>query len=309
MRNLPNTVQLLIAHPDIDVNEDYFFSSIRSTSVHPRPALFAALNQRQLMWVNQIIAHPRFDPIRSNVPSAIFYSIESDDFPGFTALLGNNLTLRGPTGESLLAAAIRGGGLEFMEHIRDHPAFNFAQQRPEQLLWAAATPAFATAVPFLLTLPGIDLNAPLPQHLNLFTRDIPRASATYRYDVFTEGGVSPRSGHPVLFSVPSLRRFSWRQLLNCPRLDLDQRGRHGQTILFEWTTFNHHAWWLACHGKLGLNLTDRHDNSALICALIARSSLISAFFELPFDATVRNMNGDTVWELLNDRVKSRERAA
>jgi ankyrin repeat protein len=303
MRDLPNTVQLLLARPDIDVSERGLFSSRSSSGGYPRTALWAAICRRHLGWINQIVTHPRFDPVRSGLPSLLFAAIEIDAFPTFTALLGNNLTVRGPIGESLLVAAIRAGRLEFMEHIRDHPAFDLAQQMPQQLLWAAATPALSIALPFLLTLPGIDLNAPLPQHLGLLTRNIARPASADRYDANSQVRTLPRRGNPMVFSMVSTGLVSWGRMLSSPHFDVNQRGSHGQTILFEWTSCGHFVGWLVRHGKLDISLTDRHGNSALICALIARSEIIKAYLELPFESAVRNENGDAAWALINDRVK------
>jgi hypothetical protein len=185
-----------------------------------------------------------------------------------------------------------------MEHIRDHPGFNLADQIPEQLLLAAIG-SFSIAAPVLLTLPGMDLNAPLSQHAISFPGRLSYLDPYMPARVIDH----VRRGDPILFSMFRERSIDWGSVLDSPLFDVNQRGSHGQTVLFEGRGDEHFVWLLVRAGKLDLDVVDRHGNSALMCALISGGERIERYLELPFHFGKMNENGDTAWTLLKCRNK------
>jgi hypothetical protein len=249
--------------------------------------------------VNQIVAHPRFDRRRSRADSAVFLAMMMRATAIVGALVGDDLAVRHPPGMSLLAAAVRTGDPPTMQFVRGLPGFELARQSPEQLLWAATHFMFGPALDFLAGFPEIDLNAPIPFGNNLFADGVAEKSWS------DMSHVRVRRGSPILFSLCASEMFT-TVLPTTARLDFNQRGKFGQTVLFEIFGVPSLAYTLASCRRIDLNLTDRHGNTALMCRVVSKSQLIVRhLIGLGCDSGVRNEVGDSEGEVANLRAKRR----
>jgi ankyrin repeat protein len=289
-------VTLLLARPDIDVNHESRVPNRTGLARdHSEPGTFRATplvlaaRCRNDQVVGQILAHPTFDRLRSNVAAALFATIDCPNLMGFVRLLGNDLTMRNWAGESLVAAAIRRGAWQILSHILGIPGFDPAQFSGMDLLTAVAqTVRFdITAASLLSTFTGVDVNIPAPYGINGFP-DLPRSSDARKISV----GIS------MLFSGGA-----FGDLVAEGQLDGNIRGKHGETLLFHPDLGQAHA------SEMDINATDWHGNTAWICGVLSRRSPIPQISpelrRIVADSTIRNENGNHVWEVSNARAKRR----
>jgi ankyrin repeat protein len=323
---------LLLGRPDLDVNgplgglvdfltrtrcEDRRMNFLIGLPHHGDPpvhetCLLLAVERSDVGLFNQITNHPTFDPIRSHLDQALFQSLVACTLPRFPGLLGNNLALRNASGESLLAVAITAGDLHNLKLIQEHPAFDLSEQDPAQCISRMAQSGRPLVFDFLSTLRGIDLNHPLPHGVNGFpdmSFAAPRSqirSPRYRMigDWRSPPGRRPSEGIPPLFNLRPSDVLELSSLAT-PRIDLDRRGKHGETILFRLMSEERCArrlYQLAC---MDLNARDRHGNTAAGCAgLSGRLRTIRDPMNVrSSEFLLENENGDSPLELTRLRTK------
>jgi hypothetical protein len=203
----------------------------------------------------------------------IFESIHQRIWHGFSKIISEDLTIRGPSGESLLSAALAHDDMALANEIRDNPHFDFSKQEPALCIAAVARVGNLPALQFLLSLPGVDLNTRLPHGVNGF----PDVHAPPTYQKRGRFGGTQRlhlhEGVRLICTVP-LKEYD-RQLLGVPTSDPNQGGKHG-----------------------------RHGNTATIQAVLSRNVLhVGDWMPTKCDLTLANENGDTALDLANSRAR------
>jgi ankyrin repeat protein len=321
-----NIIDIILNYPGIDVNGEIPFSFASSPWFSGRPVrlgTFLDLDEMLIQapwtpllmsvasgWVgfcNQIVNHPSFDPDRSHAGAAVFQALASCHGSTFAFLLGNNLTQRSYKGESLLAVALLHGDIHFLELLRQHPGFDMSAQNPAQCIGSVARRGTKGGFEFLANFPDVDLNSPITHASNCFPdlRRLPDSSRedcpSWGYGVVEDLPSHASEGVPPLFALHAIS-ISQSSILADPRIDLNQRGKHGETILFQLVQERGSAGWLKGTVRLDLNAVDRHRNTVLGCAIISRDRTLSTPAAV-CDLGMRNENGDTAWELANNRAK------
>jgi ankyrin repeat protein len=312
----PDMSAVLIGRPDLDVNGCFATGPwdlpprlkaicrerrdrLPPISERPPCCLMLAIDQDNVALVNAIIAHPTFDPVRSHLAHAVFRALRANVGAIAQALLGNqaNMAQRGPRGRSLLAAAI-GCNSRHLELIGRHPAFNISDQSPRQCVHAMARAQSLDAFEFLSRFPEVDLASPLPHGTNGFPDEVFRARRDWNRSKATEG-------LPPVFSL-RYYHMTVSKLLANPRVDGTQRGKHGQTILFEVVREAPSSAFVGQLFGVDPNATDRHQNTLVHCAALTRPPPpIWRVDMLQCDWTIRNENADAIWEMANSRARRR----
>jgi ankyrin repeat protein len=330
-------LDLLLLHPDLDVNLDGVFGppAITIKPNRPRegltripPTLIAAVRREGVEFIERILHHPTHRPSRDDMNDAMFESIGHRSSQVFENLFAEHLTTRDRRGDSLLSAAILSDDLRLAERIRDNPKFDFAQQDPGRCIAAVAKRPHVKFIEFLAAIPGFDLKSPLPHGLNGFP-DVLSQRVTElkksepprdKKEILQEGVpmlAASRSPFPKLLfpflgreanrrdPVPSRSgRFDMmRPLPRGPLVDPDQKGKHGEPFFFH---FDAPAFIPTGNGKIiiklgdaDVNWTDRHHNSAAICAVLAGFGwLLPGLLGIACDFTSQNENSDTVNTIL-----------
>jgi hypothetical protein len=193
-----------------------------------------------------------------------------------------------------------------MKRILAHPAFDLSEQDPVQCFSALARGASRHCFDFLSTVPGLDINRPLPHGVNGFpdTRLLPvrNRHTLMRLGPFarphaTEGIAPIFSLHPS--DVVELSALATR------RIDLDQRGKHGQTILFTLTRSGHYTAGIDELVSIDHDARDRHGNTAVGCAVLSRHlyCIREPMNVCQSDFLMKNENGDSPLELIALRRK------
>jgi ankyrin repeat protein len=299
VRGCTDVVHLLLAHPDLDVNASAMPSVLGSP-------LFTAANSKPRtglpgQFVNQIVTHPSFDRSRNDISAAIFASIRNGLSATFAALLGDDLTIRGPAGESLTAAIIAHHQWGMLKHLLTIPGFDPARCDVTECLAAVAKVANVDTLTALgssgsirlrfldhsalAKLPALDLNARAPHGVNGF----PDRASFPRVKRLTEDV-------PLVFSWVRLLDNFWTDV--DPRFDLNRRGKHGETLLFARCARVPEV------PGIDINAIDRHGNTACVCHLLSVAhAAVSSSQGVKCDQSIRNENGDTLKELVNARMK------
>ena len=103
--------------PDKDKMDPYSFET----------SLIRAVNKNDLEKINQIINHPSFDPIKSQIKGALFASVKNKNINIFRSLLSklnNDVNIYSQAQESLFSYSIRCGSEIFVEEIINNDNFN-----------------------------------------------------------------------------------------------------------------------------------------------------------------------------------------
>jgi ankyrin repeat protein len=257
---------------------------------------------------NQICHHPTFDLFRSRRREAIFQSLAAGTFQHFQPLLNRNLSQRSWRGDSVLGFAIFVGVRENIEIITHHPRFDMSAQQPAQCLFSMARRSSSAGFDFLASVPDIDLNRPLPHAVNGFPDQFSARPAYFRTRFAAEPG--QRHTRRASEGIPPLFGFAPQAVVELsaladPRLDLNQRGKHGQTVLFGLMNDEECRKKVDEIARIDLNATDRHDNTAIGCAILSQSlkSIGDRMTYRPTEFRTANENGDTPLTLATLRAR------
>jgi ankyrin repeat protein len=303
----PRWTDYLPSRVQSSLNLDPLFAQLvaRATNT-PSSCLQLAIDQGIVPVITLIMAHPTFDPVASRLEEAVFRALLSPSPHALQLFLGNDLTVRTPSGRSLLAAGLSVHATN-VRLVINRPDFDVQKQDPMRCVQVVAKAQSIVAFGILADLPGIDLNFPIPHGTNGFPDERGRPQRGIRAKGLVGRRLRQRArvGVPAIFSIHPSIVIESAALAN-PRVDLDRRGKHGETILFQLMPVMSGG---DCAGgllRMDRNARDRHGNTALHCVAIAvRNAAIWKEAELPCDAGIRNENGDTTWALLRARARRR----
>jgi hypothetical protein len=162
------------------------------------------------------------------------------------------------------------------------------------------------ACALLSQLPGFDWNIRLPHGVNGFP-DIPfdvRANYLVIGDASDSARRRPREGIPPIFSLMPEAVLELSSL-GSPQVDVDRRGKHGETILFPLINDKECVRRLHRIACMDRNATDRHGNTAVGCAVLSRG-LQDIRYPMKVcwsEFLVENESGDSALELTKMRAK------
>jgi hypothetical protein len=253
--------------------------------------------------MNSIVHHPSFHPVRSRANLVLFVALATGALGIFIAFLGIALAARNHIGESLLTVAFSVHSTDLTDYIQQHPAFNLANQSPRQCVATVARLRSASGLRFLARFPELDLNAPITHDANPFPDICPTSHSDFSGLRIWRNPKRASEGVPPLFSLVMLDIVESTFLMN-PRFDLNQRGKHGETILFILVRDSRWISLIQEIERLDINAVDRHGNSAIGYAIVSNRTMENwRVPDFPCDPAIRNENGDTAWDLANSSVK------
>jgi hypothetical protein len=324
---LRDLVNLFLSHPGIDVNGtlplsmDYlplgwrtapdsiaaldYIGYLREDRDAHSTSLLLAVDNDDLGVVNQIMNHPTFDPARSRLRLAPFQAVKKRAERVFPVLLGGDLTQRNDEGDCLLAVVLAFGSDCFYRVFQQQAVFDPLTQNLPSCITAAAHLMSVAEFEFLARFQAIDMNLPVTHSANRFP-DLPPLlcrSRRIRHSHIEGIRVSARAseGVPPIFSLNPGDIAASTVLIN-PRIDLNQRGKHNETILFNLLLDGGHIGGIEEVGRLDLNAVDRHGNTAIGCSAVSQWGVwTEPIIGLPWDFSITNENRDTALELTNCR--------
>jgi ankyrin repeat protein len=285
-------IRLVIAL-DFDINR------ILTQEKRDRPsmtALISAVERCSLSLLAHIVGHPRFDPILSGVPQALFAAVHSCDQPMITALLplvGNNVNFRNERNESLLTYACLRGRPAIVALIVNNPTFDPQQQDVSMALAAAIRADMGGSISHLIGLPGLDINARLApgingNHLGGLLRSVQRvrsAQTSQRLPELTQG-------IPPLIAAARLGRLdAVAAILRSVGADVNVRGESGQTVLAEGTPMAR-VYPILPFERIDINARDAYGQTALFWAIERRdTNAMKELVRKGIDVNVRDVFG------------------
>jgi ankyrin repeat protein len=263
--------------------------------------LLWAITRNATNLFNQIIAHPRFDPVQSGIGRALFAAVRAVNLEMLTSLLplaGDALNVRNRNNETLLTYACLRGNLPIVQTIVNLPNFDPQRQDVIHALGAAIRADCGILIPLLTRIPGVDVNRPLPRGINgLRVRMVSRFGFRWFPDDIEheEDGVTfPElsSGVPPLIAAARAGRNDVvSALLASPGLDINAKGEYGQTVLSEWLQDPRAFQLLEVEG-LDVNACDLEGETALFYAFMRLDSLLlTNLVRKGIDLNIRNIYG------------------
>jgi hypothetical protein len=282
---------------DFDVNEPY--NEFRLTDrLEPTSPLAAAVQYEDFAAIQLIVAHPRFDPIASDLSGCIFGAILAGSTPIFQFLMAVNhsdLSIRDECGLSLLAASywhinpFTIGQLTHFDHL------DFAEQQPPAVI--AASMKRPAGMPVFVHFPFE------PEDLN--ARIQPTFFPPLLHDDEDE---EESSNEPVDSLVVDLRPvfagIRMRQhdcvadLLLSDGFDCSARGELGETILMASVSSVELLESILEQRWVDVNAVDIFGNTALMYAIKDGSvSAVKRLVAAGIDVTTKDHAGRTALDL------------
>jgi hypothetical protein len=268
--------------------------------------LIAAVREKSVPLVTQVLAHPRFDPAQSQIDRALFEAIHMTDFPIFQALFNlteGNVNIYNPYNESLFVYCCLRGTVPMLQTILAAPSFRPSSREILKAAAAVVRSDHATFIPILRTLAHVDWNCQFPPGINgdRIARS-PRKRSNSRQLFHGDVELFPNIAAgitPLIAALRYHRNDVLAALLQEPNIDKSCRGEYGQTILWELSNGNRDLYHLMDQlSGVDINAQDIYGNTAVMFAVITNQrDLLRMLVRRGADLEIENENGETVWAI------------
>jgi ankyrin repeat protein len=289
---------------DFDINARIEFANApkyETGKVHQSTPFLLAVAPGVLPLLVRLIGHARFDAVLSGVRRGLFIATKSLNLGVFELLegiLANSLTCRNKRGESILTYACLSGAQAIVRHILEG-LDNVSVIDLQFALAASLRVDNGTCFGLIAEKMGAGVNLVWPVGINGHRHQIDEDESD-REDREEPDLPEIPEGVPAIIAAARLsRRHIIEQLLGLSGVDVNARGEHGQTVLFELSGNLSQLAGDVIRCGCFIDRQDDAGNTALMHAIMKRETLlVGVLVQLGIGLRVKNMYGQTAWDLV-----------